>query len=308
MLLTGNPGGIGHAWVKRLFIDQDYLPNEKPSDYAFLQARVYDNYFFANDQEYMDKLNALPEKLRKAYLEGDWDIFEGQFFAEWRTGVHTTDFIYPIPEFRKYITFDYGRTNPFALYWAYVDYDSNIWVYREYYMKGKDARENAKAVLALCEEDPINPTTGNKYEAIVAPMDVFAHQGNDMTIAELIENTGLKPLQPSGGQTKGSRKAKWALMHEYLRHDDLNPPRLRFFKPLTPHALRTIPGLIHDEKNPEDLDTTGEDHAADAIAQLLVYLHEYKTPEPINPVVQQMARFKQRLQKEKSILDIYAGK
>lgn len=308
MLLTGNPGGVGHQWVKRIFIDKEFLPNENPDDYAFLQAKVYDNYFFANDVEYLSKLQALPEKLRKAYLEGDWDIFEGQFFSEWRQGIHTVDFISPIPEYRKYITFDYGRTNPFALYWAYVDYDSHVWIYREYYATGKDARENAMEVLKRCALDPVNPTTGNKYESIIAPPDVFAHQGNDMTIAELIENTGLGPLVPSGGQTKGSRKAKWALMHEYLRWDDYNAPRLKFYKPLNPNAIRTIPSLIHDEKNVEDLDTTGEDHSADAIAQLLTFLHEEKTPEPKSNVEIQMEKFRKRMHTEKRILDVYAGK
>lgn len=89
-LLTGNPGGIGHAWLKRLFVDRKFRPNEDADDYAFIQAFVYDNTnLLENDPAYVRRLEAEPnEALRKAFLHGDWNIFAGQFFSEISAHVH----------------------------------------------------------------------------------------------------------------------------------------------------------------------------------------------------------------------------
>ena len=85
MYLTCNPGGVGHAWVKRLFIDRDYTENENPEEYKFIPALVYENeYIMKNDPDYVKALESLPEDRKKAMLYGDWDIFEGQFFTEFK--------------------------------------------------------------------------------------------------------------------------------------------------------------------------------------------------------------------------------
>jgi phage terminase large subunit len=82
---TANPGGVSHAWFKRLFVDRDYRSGEDPGDYRFVSARVYDNaVLMTTDPEYVKVLENLPEARRKAWLDGDWDVFEGQAFAEWR--------------------------------------------------------------------------------------------------------------------------------------------------------------------------------------------------------------------------------
>lgn len=87
---TANPGGIGHKWVKRLWISKDYLPGEYPEEYGFVQSFVYDNpTLTTNDPGYVRNLESLPDMQRKAFLEGDWDVFEGQYFDEWRKEIHT---------------------------------------------------------------------------------------------------------------------------------------------------------------------------------------------------------------------------
>ena len=83
---TCNPGGVGHGWVKRLFLERRFRPGERPEDYVFIPSRVTDNLALMRaDPEYLRRLEALPEKLREAWLNGNWDVFEGQFFEEFRT-------------------------------------------------------------------------------------------------------------------------------------------------------------------------------------------------------------------------------
>lgn len=132
-LLTGNPGGIGHAWLKRIFIEKRLNPLERPTDYAFVQALVDDNEaLIKNDPDYVHKLDSEPnEALRKAYRFGDWDIFAGQFFGEIRREVH---FISPfsIPShWNRFGSYDYGYNHPGAFGWFCCDNDGNVYLYRE---------------------------------------------------------------------------------------------------------------------------------------------------------------------------------
>ncbi len=108
MYLTCNPGGIGHAWVKRLFIDRDFREDEKPEEYRFIRASVHDNEVLCErDPEYVSMLKTLPEKLRAAWLDGRWDLYEGQFFPEFSRERHV---ILPreLDTRRYFAAFDYG--------------------------------------------------------------------------------------------------------------------------------------------------------------------------------------------------------
>ena len=83
MYFTCNPGGVGHEWVKRLFVDRNYGENESKKDYTFIPSTVYDNeYLITKNPQYVKTLEALPPLRRKAMLYGDWDAFEGQYFPE----------------------------------------------------------------------------------------------------------------------------------------------------------------------------------------------------------------------------------
>ncbi|MDR3551510.1 MAG: phage terminase large subunit, partial [Clostridia bacterium] len=107
--LSCNPGGPGHAWVKRLFIDRSFTADECPGDYTFIPARVYDNDFLMkNNPDYLRQLECLPEDLKRAWLCGEWDVFAGQFFSEFRRGVHAVR-PFEIPQgWLRYYTNDYG--------------------------------------------------------------------------------------------------------------------------------------------------------------------------------------------------------
>ena len=140
---TCNPGGQGHAYVKRIFIDKRYLANENPGDYEFIQALVDDNTALMEAQpDYVAQLDALPEKLREAWRFGRWDVFEGQVFAEFvddpehyrdRVQTHVIE-PFKIPDSWKiYRGFDWGYAKPFSVGWYAVDHDNVMYRFREMY-------------------------------------------------------------------------------------------------------------------------------------------------------------------------------
>lgn len=140
---TCNPGGPGHAYIKRLFIDQAFLDGESPQDYVFIPAKVYDNQvLMQRDPGYLKRLEALPPAKRRAHLEGDWNVYEGQVFAEWRDDpAHYADgkwthVIEPfdIPDtWRVYRSFDFGYAKPFSVGWWAVDFDGRLYRILELY-------------------------------------------------------------------------------------------------------------------------------------------------------------------------------
>jgi phage terminase large subunit len=131
MYLTCNPGGIGHSWVKRLFIDRNFRANEDQMEYRFIPALVYDNEaLLKSDPSYVEQLKALPIKLRDAWLEGRWDIFEGQFFSEFNEEKHVIESNVIPKNAGRFIAFDYGFDMLAVLLLA-KDINGNIYVERE---------------------------------------------------------------------------------------------------------------------------------------------------------------------------------
>jgi len=132
-ILTGNPGGPGHKWLKRLFVERNFNERERPDDYAFIQALVDDNpALIDNDPSYVHRLDSEPnEALRKAYRYGSWDIFAGQFFSEIAREIHVVpSFSIPI-HWNRFGAYDYGFNHPAVFGWFAVDEDGNIFLYRE---------------------------------------------------------------------------------------------------------------------------------------------------------------------------------
>lgn len=161
-LLTGNPGGIGHTWLKRIFIERRFNQIERPNDYAFIQALVDDNpALIENDPDYVHKLQAEPnEALRKAWLYGDWDIFLGQYFAEIRREVH---FINPFPiphHWNKFGSYDYGFNHPAAFGWFASDTDGNVYLYREFVKAQLRVDQFAKELLRFDDTKALYPIIG----------------------------------------------------------------------------------------------------------------------------------------------------
>lgn len=283
-----NPGGIGHEWVKSLWLDKNFSLGEQESDqFKFVPALAVDNPHLT--KEYYRQLEGLPEEWKKAYLEGDWDIFKGQYFTEWRRERHVV-LPHTIPEtFRRFGALDFGSTAPFAFYWVAIDWDGNMWVYKEYYAEGKNADINAQEVMKLNGDD--------RLEMVVADSSIFSQTGHGETVADILRRNGIGQqgsniplLVPS----HKDRVAGWQVMKQKLYFDSTREPKLRFFNTCE-HAIRTIPSLVHDEHKPEDLDTKGEDHAADAIRYLLQQLEDVKVETPYKTEEQ---RFQDKMRKQ----------
>lgn len=251
--LTCNPGGVGHTWVKRLFVDREYQEEEDPKDYEFIQALVYDNaVLMAKNPEYEKALRRLPEKLRKGWLEGEWDLFDGQFFAEFRREKHVcTPFEIP-SGWRRYVSLDYGL-DMLAAYWIAVDEEGRAVVYRELYEgrdngKGQDGRGHivsaaARRLLEMNGQDTI--------DLWLAPPDLWnRNRDTGRSTAEIFASNGLLLTQTSNDRING-----WRAVREWLddttTKDGSVGPWMRIFANCT-NLIRTLPALQFDDRRPED--------------------------------------------------------
>lgn len=273
---TCNPGGIGHGWVKKRYIEATDRGEKEIEDevtgnkIAFIPAKVYDNnVIMANDAAYVRRLENLPEAQRKAYLHGDWDSFEGQAFGEWRDEIHVVQ-PFQIPStWKKYRGIDYGRTAPFCCLWAAEDQDNNIYIYREAYESGMDATDQAKLINDLNAGDSIQHT--------VLDSACWIPNQHGESIADTYFNEGLLCDQASKNRLNGKdRVHKWLKVMKDLTGKEYS--RLRVFKSCT-NLIRTLPALPLDDKHIEDVDTHAEDHAYDALRYLLMSI-----PEPVDGV------------------------
>jgi len=162
MYLTCNPGGVGHQWVKRLFIERKFKDGENPDDYVFIAAKYSDNADLMKfSPAYRTMLDNLPESIRKAHRDGDWNALAGQYFSEFSPERHTCK-PFPVPtEWKKYRVFDYGL-DCFALLWLAVDFSGRCWLYREAAQSGLIVSDAAQ--LAIGCTPP-----GERIEYTIAP-------------------------------------------------------------------------------------------------------------------------------------------
>lgn len=261
--LTCNPGGVGHDWVKRLFIDRDFRGRENPEDYRFISAKVYDNAaLLEKDQGYVAMLENLPDHLRRAWLEGDWDIFEGQYFPEFRREIHVGD-PFPIPDYwRRYFVMDYGL-DMLAGYWIAMDELGQAWVYRELYRSGLIVSQAAGAIRELT---PLE----EEISAWYAPPDMWnRRQDSGRSVADIFAEEGIPLTRASNDRIQG-----WMNVKEWLlpRPDQWGEesPRLKIFAGCQ-NLIRCLPLLRHDPKRPGDCATEPHEltHGPDALRYFL---------------------------------------
>lgn len=247
--LTGNPGGIGHGWLKRLFVERRFKPEEDPSDYAFIQALVYDNAaLMDNDPTYVKKLMAEPnEALRKAYLEGDWDIFAGQFFQEISRDVH---FIKPfdIPKhWTRFGSYDFGFNHPGSFGWYAVDEDGNVYKYRELVKPGWRIDQWAKAINAFPDSAMLYPIVAG-HDCWTKKNVLKTEETKPQTIAEEFQTHGIIIKRAVIDRIQGA-----AHLRSYLAHDKgSRKPRFFIFN-TCPITYDTLSRMIHDPDNVEDV-------------------------------------------------------
>ena len=255
---TGNPGGVGHLWVKRTFIDNkvpmQIYKNHLDLTSIFIPAKIYDNpSLIDNDPTYVKRLENLPEKERRALLEGDWNVFSGQYFREWIPSQHIVEPHYIPNHCIKFIGGDYGFKSPSSIGWYAIDADGNVTRYKEIYKEGLHYDTLAQMLLDMSEGEDI------RY-AVFDP-SIFGDKQHHKEAKE--GKSGAEIMQEIIGDKfpimrgDNRRLEGWANVRQYLKDD-----RFKVFSTCTAF-IKTFPANIHDEKRPEDLDTNGEDHSAD---------------------------------------------
>ena len=283
-----NPGNIGHAWVKALWIDKkppagyDRPEQYDPDDYGFIPARITDNPIYANDQNYLKTLEALPERLRRAFLEGDWSVLSGQYFDVFEIGRHTAraEEMGMQPWWPRWISIDWGFRHPSAVYWhcavpvlAIGDQRSairerdqlrsfgansapqddkfpRIVTYREFVKNELSPRMLAQAIAER--------SAGERIREIVVSPDAFANRTSETSIAEqlgdVLEQNGL----PRPVQAQNDRIGGWQLMYQLLADDAwMVTENCR-------ELIEGLPQLVRDEQRVEDVRKMDGDDAADA--------------------------------------------
>ena len=255
MYLTCNPGGVGHEWVKRLFISRKYKGTENPDDYEFIAATVFDNkVLLENDPGYVNMLNNLSDGLRQAWRDGNWDMLAGQYFSEFNRNVHVVE-PFVIPEhWKRYRSIDYGL-DCLACLWIAVDERGDYYIYREYAESDKTISIGTSEILSLSEDEDILYT--------VAPDDLWARsQESAKSKADLFYEAGMM-------LTKGSRnrEAGWLAVKELLtvKNDE---SRMKIFSNCT-ELIECLPALQRDAKKPTDCMT--EPHAITHLPDALRY-------------------------------------
>lgn len=269
--MTMNPGSVGHQWVKRLFIDKKYTEYENPEDYVFIQSRVTDNkVLMETNPDYIRQLEALPPKLREAWLYGDWNIFEGQFFEEFkddpahykdRQWTHVIDPFDIDPGWQIYRSFDWGYNHPFSCGWWAIDYDGVMYRILELYGCTKTPNEGVKWIPDKVFSEIHRIETEHQWlkgKNIIGIADPAIW--NAETGESIADRAAKHQVYFSPGDHE--RIAGWMQVHYRLAFDENGYPMMYIFKNCR-GFIRTIPILMYDDHKVEDIDTDGEDHIAD---------------------------------------------
>jgi len=268
---TCNPGGQGHAYIKRLFIDRNFLPTEDPDEYTFIQALVDDNTALMEAQpEYLATLEALPYKLREAWRYGRWDVFEGQVFGEFRDDPEHyedrrwTHVIEPfqIPDtWTIYRGLDWGYSKPFSVAWYAIAPSGTMYRFRELYGCTGEANVGIEWTVhqlghMIAEIERTDERLIGKHIYGIADPAIFKADGGP-SIAEQMAECQVYFDRGDNKRWPGKMQC-----HYRLAFDEDGIPMFYVFNTCK-HFIRTIPALLYSETDVEDVDTKMEDHIYD---------------------------------------------
>jgi len=290
--LTGNPGGVGHGWVKERYVaNGPYRPFRDPDTgftRMYVPSRTQDNaILLLNDPNYRNRIKAATggnEALRKAWLEGDWDIVAGAFFDCWSKSRHVVRPFEIPPHWMRFRSGDWGSAKPFSFgWWAVVsdDYKTEAGLilprgclvrYREWYGIKKDSygqklynvglKMTAEAVGAGLAEREKNDS---KIEYGVIDPAAFTQDGGPSIQERITDGSGKKIYWRRADNARVRQNGAmggWDQMRNRLEGEAEDRPMMVCFSTCE-DSIRTIPVLQHDKDRLEDLDTEAEDHAAD---------------------------------------------
>lgn len=318
---TCNPGGVGHGYIKRIFIDRDFKEGEDPDEYVFIQSLVTDNkVLMENDPGYVKFLLSLDPKLRKAWLEGDWEAFAGSYFESFRKtpdlmqcqehGISQEDALeehkwthvikpFKTPEhWTTYVSYDWGFGRPHSFgFWkvsdgSIGDIPGTMYRVHEWYgctgtpnegvhMTNEEQFKYAREVI---DTHPL--LKGKKLYGVADP-SIWdgSHDANGISAADVAEKYHIY-----FDKGNNERIAGWMQVRERMKFDNEGRAMLYFFDTCK-DAIRTMPLMMFDEHRVEDLDTTLEDHACDDIRYMCMtrpiqprMIEEKKKPisDPLN--------------------------
>jgi len=280
MRATTNPGGNGHSWVKKMFVDpaphgQPFWATnietgetiKYPAGHSragsplfkrrLIPASLFDNPYLSETGDYEAMLLSLPEHQRKQLLEGNWDVNEGAAFPEWDRSIHVVE-PFKIPaSWTKFRACDYGYGSYTGVVWLAVTPTEQLVVYREMYCSKVTATDLADMILDIEAEDGTI-----RYGVLDSSL---WHKRGDTgpSLAEQMIAKGCR-WRPSD-RSRGSRVAGKNELHRRLQVDEFtNEPRLVFFNTCT-NIISQLPSIPLDKRNPEDVDTNAEDHLYDAL-------------------------------------------
>ena len=289
MRATGNPGGIGHGWVKARFITAappketiwEHFKVHTPEggeidmkrDRIFIPSSVFDNpALLQNNPEYLASLSMMSEAEKRALLYGDWDSFSGQVFQDWRDNPdgyknrkwsHVIE-PFDVPAHWKVVRgFDFGYSRPFSVGWYAVDERGCLYRIAEYYgctgTPNTGVKLNPKEIAeGIVEMEKTHPLLKDKKITGVADPSIFEKSRGE-SIAEQMEGFPYFVSWEKGDNTRLPGKMQF---HYRLAFDDDGKPMFYCFNTCK-HFIRTIPNLVYDETKVEDIDTDGEDHIYD---------------------------------------------
>lgn len=283
---TCNPGGVGHGYIKRIFIDKKYEDGEDADSYEFIQSLVTDNYaLMESNPDYIKQLQSLPNSIRSAWLYGDWNVFQGAYFSEFRempdlelitelgvspeaakadgVGCHVIE-PFDIPkDWTVYRAYDFGYGKPFSFLWIAVDYDDTAYVFEEFYGSTGVANEGLKWTpeqqFLECHNIEQNHKwiKGKRVYGVADPSIWDGSRG-----VSVIESAEKNQVYFEKGIN--DRIAGWMQVRERLKFDEEGKSKLYIFNNCK-NLIRTIPLMMFDEHKVEDLDTSLEDHDLDSL-------------------------------------------
>ena len=275
IFLTTNPGGAGHKWFKDRFVKKPnkVIKGKDGRTQCFIPAKIYDNpTLLESDPDYVKQLESLPDELRRMWLDGDWEVFQGQYFDTFKRDVHTIKPI-PIPDsWYRYRVIDYGYRAPFCCLWLAVDYDQNVYIYREHYVAGRELHYHMNKIKELSGDEDymatiIDPSTYISNPQNTNRSDVTAP--SNKSIADILLFNGIPTVRANNNRMSG-----WNLVREYLQEKnqkDKNGGNLRIFENCE-NLINEFTTAIYDKHRVEDLDTKGDDHGLDCTRYALMHL------------------------------------
>ncbi len=276
MYMTCNPGGPGHQYIKRLK-DRRFRSDENPEDYIFIQSLVSDNKALMEKQpDYIEQLKAQPPRQREAWLYGNWDVYEGQFFEEFRDDpahyldkryTHVIEPFDPPAGWKIYRSFDWGYARPFSCGWWAVDYDGVFYRILELYGCRQDHGEDVpnegvkwiddKIFSEIARIEREHPWLKGRRVQGVADPSMWAGAENGISRSDVAARHRVYFEKGNNDRIPG-----WMQCHYRLAFDTNGYPMMYVFNTCRAF-IRTIPLLTFDEHVAEDLDSSLEDHAAD---------------------------------------------